>query len=122
MKQQIGTMKTKDEPISDLDVLFVAIYNVLFEKIQKEPEKGIVVSKGNPNQRKMTWKEIMTIAHEVEDYFMFRQLRTGCDTCDHCDGWKSVSSTSPYRGRCSKRGLNLIHAWGNCRKFSRRER
>ena len=75
MKQLIGTMKGPTEPIDDLDVLFVAVYNLLYEKIQQEPKKGIVVSKGNPNQRKVTWKEIMEIAHEMEDYFIFRKLR-----------------------------------------------
>jgi len=121
MKQQIGTMKT-EEPIDDLDVLFVAVYNLLYEKIQEEPKKGIVVSKGNPNQRKAKWKEIMEIAHEAEDYFMFRKLRTGCDICEKCKHFESVSDVSPYRGRCKARGLSLVHAWGSCqRHFERRD-
>ena len=33
MKQLIGTMKGPTEPIGDLDVLFVAVYNLLYEKI-----------------------------------------------------------------------------------------
>lgn len=122
MKQLIGTMKGPTEPIDDLDVLFVAVYNLLYEKIQNEPKKGIVVSKGNPNQRKATWKEIMEIAHEMEDYFMFRNLRTGCDICEKCSNFQSVSEVSPHRGQCKARGLILIHGWGSChRYFERRD-
>lgn len=122
MKQQIGTMKAATEPIDDLDVLFVAVYNLLYEKIQQEPKKGIVVSKGNPNQRRATWKEIMEIAHEAEDYFMFRKLRTGCDVCENCKNFQSVSDVSPHRGHCKARDLTLVHGWGSCqRHFERRD-
>lgn len=122
MKQLIGTMKDPSEPVDDLDVLFVAVYNLLYEKIQQEPKKGIVVSKGNPNQRKATWKEIMKIAHEMEDYFMFRKLRTGCDICGKCKNFQSTSDVSPYKGQCKARGLTLVHAWGSCqRHFERRD-
>ena len=121
MKQLIGTMKDPIEPIDDLDVLFVAVYNLLYEKIQQEPKKGIVVSKGNPNQRKVIWKDVMEIAHEMEDYFIFRKLRTGCDTCEKCKNFQSVSDVSPYKGQCKARGLTLVHAWGSCRShFERR--
>ena len=121
MKQHIGTMKSTTEPIDDLDVLFVAIYNLLYEKIQQEPKKGIVVSKGNPNQRKATWKEIMEIAHEMEDYFMFRKLRTGCDICEHCNNFQSVSDISPHRGQCRVREFILVHGWGSCRQYFERK-
>lgn len=120
MKQRIGIMKDTTEPIDDLDVLFVAMYNLLYEKIQKEPKKGIVVSKGNPNQRKVTWSEIMEIAHKAEDYFMFRKLRTGCDVCEKCKNFQSVSEVSPHRGHCKARGLTLVHGWGSCQRYFER--
>lgn len=121
MKQQIGTMKAPTEPIDDLDVLFVAIYNLLYEKTQKEPKKGIVVSKGNPNQRKATWREIIEIAHEAEDYFMFRKLRTGCDVCEKCKNFQPVSEVSPHRGHCKARGLTLVHGWDSCQRYFERK-
>lgn len=120
MKQQIGTMKGPDEAIDDLDVLFIAVYNLLYEKIQQEPKKGIVISKGNPNQRKVRWKEILEIAHEAEDYFAFRRVRTGCDTCGKCNNFKPVSEVSPYKGQCKARGLTLVHAWGSCQRYFER--
>lgn len=120
MKQQIGTMKSSTDSIEDLDVLFIALYNLLYEKIQAEPKKGIVVSKGNPNQRKVTWKEIMDITHEAEDYFTLRRARTGCDICEHCNGFQSVSEISPHIGKCNTRGIPLIHGWGSCKKYSER--
>lgn len=116
LKQKIGTLKPIDEPVTDLDVAFVAIYNVLYEKIEQEPNKGIVVSKGNPNQRKATWKEIMSIAHMLEDFFILREQRTGCKTCEECAYWKSMSVASPHIGECTKYGKKYLHKFNSCKK------
>lgn len=116
LKQKIGILKPVDEPITDLDVLFVSIYNVLYEKLEKEPNKGIVVSKGNPNQRKATWEEILSIAHMLEDFFVLREQRTKCKTCEECIYWKPTSSASPYIGKCNKYGKEGIHKFSSCKK------
>lgn len=121
MKQQIGTMKDPNEPVDDLDVLFVAVYNLLYEKIQQEPNKGIVVSKGNPNQRKATWKEVMEIAHRAEDYFILRKFRTGCDTCNHCANWEQMSESSSHIGKCKARNLRYVHCWGSCKTYFKKK-
>lgn len=118
MKQKIGTMLPPDAPVSDLNVVFCALYNLLYEKIETEPNKGIVVSKGNPNQRKATWKEIMIMAHALEDFFTFRKQRTGCRECQLCEYWTSVSQASPHMGKCKKTGVELVHAFSSCKKFS----
>lgn len=121
MKQKIGTMLPPDAPVSDLNVVFCALYNLLYEKIETEPNKGIVVSKGNPNQRKATWKEVMIMAHALEDFFIFRKQRTGCRECQLCKHWASVSQASPHMGRCEKTGVELVHAFSSCKKFSQLE-
>lgn len=118
MKQKIGTMKSVNEPVSDLDMVFLALYNLLYEKIEKEPNKGIVFSKGNPNQRKATWKELIVMAHALEDFFIFRKQRTGCQACQLCEHWTSVSQASPHMGRCNKKGVEPVHAFSSCRKFN----
>ena len=118
MKQKIGTMLPPDAPVSDLNVVFCALYNLLYEKIETEPNKGIVVSKGNPNQRKATWKEVMLMAHAMEDFFIFRKQRTGCRECQLCEHWISVSQTAPHMGKCKKTGAELVHAFSSCKKFS----
>lgn len=118
MKQKIGTMKSVSEPVSDLDMVFLALYNLLYEKIEKEPNKGIVFSKGNPNQRKATWKELIIMAHALEDFFTFREQRTGCQVCQLCEHWASVSQASSHMGRCKKKGVEPVHAFSNCRKFN----
>lgn len=98
-------------------MLFLAVYNVLYEKFQQEPKKGIVACKGKLNQRKMTWENLLNVAHELEDYFTLRKIRTGCSTCNFCKYWKSVSTNSPYIGECTFRGIQYVHAWGSCKKF-----
>lgn len=115
MKQKIGTLKAPTEPITDLDVVFVAIYNILYEKIEKEPNKGIIVSKGNPNQRKATWTEIMAIAHMLEDYFLTREKHTLCETCEECRYWKSVSKASPHLGKCLRYNKEYVHKFSRCK-------
>ncbi len=120
MKQKIGTLKPVDEPTTDLDVVFVAIYNLIYEKIEQEPKRGIVVSKGNPNQRKVTWDEVMRYAHMLEDFFQLREMRTGCKTCGECVYWKSVSKASPHLGKCLKHKEDLIHQLNSCKKYQPR--
>ena len=116
MKQHIGTMLPIDQPVTDLTMVFNAVYNVLYEKLQLEPTKGIVVSKGNPNQRKATWGEILDMAHMLEDFFIFRQQRTGCKTCELCKYWESISTASPHIGKCTKYNKDYIHKFNSCKK------
>ena len=118
MKQKIGTMKPSDEPVSDMDLVFLALYNLLCEKIETEPHKGIVHSKGKPNQRKATWGELIVMAHALEDFFSFRKSRTGCQVCQLCKSWESISQASPHMGKCKKRGVAPVHAFSSCRKYT----
>lgn len=115
MKQQIGILKSSTEPITDLDVVFVALYNLLYEKIEQEPTKGIVISKGNPNQRKATWSEVMQIAHMLEDFFTLRKQRTKNKTCEECIHWKSVSKASPHIGKCIRHKKESLHKFNSCK-------
>lgn len=113
MKQYIDTVKT-EEPITDVDVVFTALYNLLYEKIQEEPNKGIVVSKGNPNQRKVHWSKVMKMAHMLEDFFTFREMHHGDKTCENCMHWRSVSEVSPHMGCCKKHNKQDMHALHCC--------
>lgn len=117
MKQKIRTMLPPTEPVSDLDVVFAALYNLLYEKIESEPNKGIVISKGNPNQRKVPWKDVMRMAHVLEDFFIFRKQRTGCRICQLCQSWEPISQASPHMGKCNKQKAVPVHAFSSCRKY-----
>lgn len=119
LEQKIGTMKPSNEPITDLDVAFVAFYNLLYDRIESGCEKGIVISKGNPNQRKVSWKKVMRIAHMIEDFFILRELRTGCKTCEECKHWGPISKTSPHMGACKLHGVSYIHKFHSCEDFKR---
>lgn len=121
MKQKIGTLKGPEEPITDLDAAFVAFYNLLYEKIEYEPKKGIVISKGLPNQRKVTWKELMAIAHMLEDFFAMRKQRTGGDICELCKSWAPSSVESPHIGFCNRHNKPLVHKFNSCKGFKRRK-
>lgn len=106
----------QDRPVSDIEITFLAIRNVLFEKSLNEPNKGVVAAKGTPRQRKMTWGELLKMVNVMEDFFIFRSQRTGYDSCETCKHWKSISKESPHMGECNKRGLRLVHAWSCCKK------
>ena len=117
MKQKIDTAKLKDELITDVDVVFTALYNLLYEKIQSEPNKGIVVSKGNPNQRKVKWSEVMKMSHMLEDFFTFREMHHGNRICKNCENWRSVSSASPHMGQCIKYSRRFMHSLHCCKNW-----
>jgi hypothetical protein len=122
MKQKIGTrFSGEDRPVSDRSVVFCALYNLIYEKLETEPHKGIVVAKGKPFQRKVPWDQVMLMAHAVEDFFIFRDQRTGGRECLLCEHWSSVSKASPHMGRCNRTGVELVHAYSSCKKFSLRE-
>lgn len=114
--EKITSLKPVDEPLTDLDVVFFAIYNLIYEKIENDTNKGIVVSRGNPNQRKVSWKKVMSIAHMLEDFFALRKQRTGCRTCEECKHWKSVSIASPHLGKCTRYNKDSIHKFNSCKK------
>lgn len=120
MKQKIGSMKSVTEPVTDLDVFFLAVYNLIYEKIETEPNKGIIVNKGQETQRKAKWDEIMAIAHVVEDFFTFREMRVGGDTCNDCKYWRSISTESPHMGKCFKNKTEPVHMLNTCKRFDRR--
>lgn len=115
MKQHIDTVKPYDDPITDVDVVFTALYNLVYEKIQAEPNKGIVVSKGNPNQRKVKWPDVMKMSHMLEDFFIFREMHHGNRVCSDCKNWISVSTASPHMGHCKKYDKRYMHSLHCCK-------
>lgn len=117
MKERIGSLSPDYETISDLSAIFRVIYNVLSEKVEEEPKRGIILSKGNLNQRKVTWREAIELAHMLEDYFSFRKQLIGNHVCENCRYWSSISKVSPHMGCCHKRKKEPIHRWYTCKKF-----
>lgn len=117
MRQKIRSLQDTNTPITDRSVVFTAMYNLLYDRIDSEPNKGIVISKGNPNQRKEHWAEVLNLAHMLEDFFMIRELRVGKRTCSSCGNWTSISKESPWIGRCSLKGEGiLVHSLDTCKK------
>lgn len=108
--------RSPDEEISDIAVVFCALYNLLLDKIETEPDKGLIISKGNPNQRKVSWKKISSMAHSLEDYFIFREQVTGNGCCKSCDNWCSISKGSPHMGMCKKYNKRPVHELHSCKK------
>lgn len=115
MSQKIKSLKLPTEELTDIDVIFVSMYSLILEKLESEPGKGIIVSKGNPNQRKISWKKLMKLCHELEDYFIFRGFHEKNTTCDSCCYWKSISEESPHMGFCKKTKSQPIHRWFSCK-------
>lgn len=117
MSKEIWSLHPKDETISDLDATFMILYSLLTEKLEQEPKKGIILSKGNPNQRKIPWVKAMRLSHTLEDYFTFRKQLIGSQVCENCRYWLSISEASPHMGCCMKRNKKPIHKWYTCKRF-----
>lgn len=120
MKQHITSMKPETEVVTDVDLLFLAVYNLLYDRMQQEPNKGIVFNKGKHNQAKATWSELMESAHMLEDFFIFRQMRNGSRRCELCRCWKPMSPASPHMGFCSKQKKPYIHKLHCCKSWEER--
>ena len=114
MKQRVGIMKPEDEEITQLEATFVAIYSLLLDQIEKEPNKGIVIQKGKPNQYKLRWKDAMLCAHALEDYFTLRDPMKGAAICERCKHWESTSTASPHLGFCRKK-KRAMHSLSCCK-------
>lgn len=120
MKLRIQSCKPKDEELDDLDVFFVAVYNLIYEKLEQEPKRGIWLNKGLPTERKVRWKELMEIAHSMEDFFTFRKIRQGPGICKTCRDYQTESVQSPHMGTCIFHGTTPIHWLNRCKHYHRR--
>lgn len=120
MIQKIGSRKeSTGEPMSDLGMVFLAMYNLLYEKMEEEPGKGIIACKGLPNQRKVSWGKLMKLSHELEDYFLIKKLNGCTDVCQLCSCWKPTSEASPHLGYCSLKQKHR-HAFDMCKNYKAR--
>lgn len=117
MKQRIKSCNTT-EPVSDLEMVFLAIRNVFYEKHLQEPNKGIIAAKGTEHQRKMTWKELLKLVDALEDFFIFRKMKVGRGFCEQCRYWESISEASPHMGQCNKKKKKPVHAWSYCKNYT----
>lgn len=117
MKQKIGSLIPENQPVTDMDVVFIAMYNLMYEKIEAEPNKGIVACKGKSNQRKVPWTEVIKMAHMLEDYFMCKRVRNNSRECINCEHWTSISQASPHLGRCNRKNKEPVHMLETCKKF-----
>lgn len=116
MKQDIGYIGEPKAPISDESVVFTAVYNLLYEKLQEEPHKGIIVYGGNSSKRKVSWSKVLRMAHMLEDFFSLRRQRCGEEVCQTCKHWESISEVSPWMGAC-KKYTKRMHALERCKKW-----
>lgn len=116
MKQYIGYVGDPKEPISDESVVFTALYNLLYEKSQEEPDKGIIVYGGDSNRRKVRWPRVLQMAHMLEDFFVMRRQRCGKEICQNCKHWESISEVSPWMGEC-KKYIKRMHALERCKRW-----
>ena len=114
MKQKVDILIPDDEEITDIQATFVAMYSLLLDRMEKEPNKGMVIQKGKPNQYKLKWKRAMYCLHMMEDYFTLRDPKKGAAVCERCRHWDSISIQSPHLGKCRKK-QTLVHALSCCK-------
>lgn len=122
MKQQIPTMHQPNDPVTDVDVVFTAIYNMLYERIEQEPNKGIIVCKGQSNERRVKWSKVMNMAHMLEDFFVFRSMRVGDRVCGNCQYFKPTSQACPHMGRCNKSNKEPMHILHCCKNWHSKDK
>lgn len=103
--------------LSDMDIVLCSLYSLVYEKLDEDPDSGIIINPGEPNQRKVKWSKVMDLSHMLGDFFIMREQLTECKTCSHCVYWEAISLASPHIGRCNKRNKDGVHKLHSCKKY-----
>lgn len=89
---------TKGKVISDYEALFIMIEKLLSDKT-KEGAKGIIIAKGQPNERKFTYTQAALVLQTLESVAGQR----GCfsfGVCQTCKKWDTSCYTAKILGIC----------------------
>lgn len=89
----------KGKTISDYEALFIMVESLIASKIQ-EGSKGIVIAKGQPNEKKFSYIHASEVLKNLENAAALR----GCfsfGVCYTCKKWDSRLYSESSMGVCS---------------------
>lgn len=89
----------KGKEISDLEILFHLLNNLLDKKLEEKPKGGYIMGKGKDNEKRMKYTEAKERFKALYDYFAV-QGTFSLGSCSTCDNWDSSSCSSGNFGKC----------------------
>lgn len=101
--------------ISDLEAFLIAARKLLKDKIRDNPKAGIVISKGDPGETRVYYKDLILVADSLKAKLGLE----GCFSLGVCKTCiKFTPSENPaYMGDCPLRGR--VHEFSCCDKHSK---
>jgi hypothetical protein len=108
--------ETKGRQLSNLEALLILTDKMLCKKLEEKPKAGVTLCKGQPNERKLSYREAQGYLQALRDYFG----ALGCfslGVCETCTRYTPDPSGSPF-GSC-RTGGNMVHKWHSCDRHSK---
>lgn len=101
--------------VSELESMFLVLYEVLDKRLEENPKSGMKVKSKNGNEIKMRYADVKQILKDVENSFTYK----GCFSfgiCKTCSSFKShMFAGRKNYGYC---GDNMKHAFDTCSSHS----
>lgn len=113
MKERMTTLnEDKGKVISDLEALLIVMERLLTAKLEQKPNAGITLAKGQPNERKFSYKEAKKVLSALAQYAGVKgMISIGiCQTCTHFD---SRAYDTRTMGTCSL-SRKTVHCFDTC--------
>lgn len=107
----------KGNTISDLEALFIVLKKCVNDKVTAGSPSGMVLARGQKNERKIKYTEAQKLLAELESYFGVR----GCFSlgiCDTCSFFNQAGHGNKAFGTC-QRSDRMVHRIDSCVNHSR---
>lgn len=102
--------------INDLETTLIGIEKLLKAKVEAQPNSGIRINKGQPNEKKLKYQDMLPVL-----YSLHRKLSLeGCFSmgiCKTCSRFNPRASATGNFGVC---GDKIVHEYDSCGSHSKK--
>lgn len=91
------------------------VKRLLASRAEKNPNSGIVMAKGKPNELRLKYKDMLRVIASLEQ----KLAEEGCmsfGVCKTCNNFNQKASSSGFWGQC---GGKLRHEYDSCENHSK---
>ena len=107
INEQAGTT------INELEATLILVEKLLQRQIDAGG-KGIIISKGNTNEVKLTYKKALKVIHSIDKSFSYK----GCKSYGICQTCKKFDSRGFTDGEFGYCGSEMKHKYDTCQNHS----
>lgn len=106
--------ETKGTTINDLEITIKALKRLLTSKIKDNPKAGFVMAKGEENEKKLRYSDMLKVLSSLE----VKLALDGCfsfGVCKTCSKFNPRTSSTGCLGTCGK---DTKHEYDSCSRHS----